>query len=83
MLPMLDRVVVSSRLADETVKYVVRLTTPPCEKDSPESVHYRFSLVQAVVENPFLIDCGPNRFETLRVFFNGNCWILEAEAVGK
>lgn len=41
----------------------------------------RFELLRMVVDNPDLITCGAARFEQLRVFYDGDKWVLEASAV--
>lgn len=81
--PPIERFTSSSKMSDETFRHVVKLTTPYCEEHSEDSVFYRFGLLTAVSGNPDLINCGPLRFDRLKVFYDGQRWVLEAEAVGR
>lgn len=68
---------------DTQFRHTIRLYGPECSLDDDKSVLIRFGLLQAVVDNPALIDCGGVRFEKLTVFYDQNKgrWTLEASAI--
>jgi len=41
---------------------------------------HQFHLLNTVVENPGLLDCGSSIFQTLKMHHNGNCWVITLEA---
>lgn len=77
----IQRNVVRSELSDSKAKYTVRLCSPMCGRNDQESIMLRFELLRMVIDNPDLITCGAARFEQLRVFYDGDKWVLEASAV--
>jgi hypothetical protein len=77
----IQRSVVRSELSDSRAKYTVRLISPVCGLHEPESIMLRFELLRMVVDNPDLIACGGSRFEQLKVFYDGDKWVLEVSAV--
>jgi hypothetical protein len=79
----LDRSISKSAHTDTKFRYTVRLWGPMCDLEDEKSILIRFGLLQAVIDNPALIDCGGSRFDKLTVYYDQNKgrWTLEASAI--
>lgn len=40
-------------------------------------------MLKAIANNPGMMDCGSLPFQTLKMFHDGEKWIIELEAVGQ
>lgn len=78
----MKRTVYEVPMADNKTRFRVRLEGDPCEPDRPQEYlyHQRYLLSQ-IAENPALTTCGFQTFQTLKIYFNGMCWVADAEAV--
>ncbi len=77
----MNRIVTDRDIGDGNVRYRVRIESDSCEKDSPLANQFRYMLLQNIVDNPALITCGFEPFQTLRMAHNGQCWVIEVEAI--
>lgn len=59
-----------------TVKYI----GDPCPSVGHAARAGQFTLLQAVIENPGLLDCGLVPFQTMSMVHNGNQWVITLEA---
>jgi hypothetical protein len=62
-------------------RHMVRLEGPFVSMGTREFEEERYNLLKDLVQFPELLECGPARFQTLKVSYNGNSWIAELEAV--
>lgn len=67
-------------IAPGRVRYKIRVTHDDCPKGTHEAMVRQFLFIQWLANNYDLLNCGPTRFETLRIFHDGICWVAEAEA---
>ena len=77
----MNRIVTDRDIGDGNTRYRVRIESDPCEKDSPLANQFRYMLLQNIVDNPVLVACGLEPFQTLRMAHNGQCWVIEVEAI--
>jgi hypothetical protein len=68
-------------IADGKTRVRVRVESDECDPGSAEYHHHRRYLLTAISEQPMLIDCGLQGFDTLKVYHNGFNWVADAEAV--
>jgi hypothetical protein len=50
-------------------------------KGSAEFEHARYQMLVAIANDPSLLHCGDSHFETLKMFHNGQRWIVETEVL--
>jgi hypothetical protein len=77
----IERKTFASDLGDNLKKYTTRLFSADCEQYTDDGYKLKFNLLQAVTSNPGLADCGPSRFDTLKMYYDGRRWVLELSAV--
>ena len=67
------------------IRYRAIIESNECPERGPHSLLERSALLTAVVDNPSLLDCGPLVFDTMKMYHNGQVWIIEVEAteIGK
>lgn len=68
-------------LGENLERYTVRLESPALSR---ETMHMKrklvFDMLRDIYDNPALVACGQYDFEKLQIHFNGERWVIEAEA---
>ena len=72
----LTRVVIAPGL----VRYSVRLTGDDCPQGTHEAKVQQYNFIQWLANNMPLLDCGPEKFESLSIRHNGTCWEANAQS---
>jgi hypothetical protein len=73
----------SARVTEVENRYSVRLEDEPSPVDGIENRERQKEMLRAVANNPGMMDCGSLRFQTLKMFHDGEKWVIELEAVGQ
>lgn len=69
-------------LTETKTRVRVRVESDPCEPEERQKFLWlRNHLLQTIADNPSMMDCQLEPFETLKVYHNGDCWVADAEAV--
>lgn len=76
----MKRTITKIKLSDGLNKNVVRFESLPCQSDIQKNTFQR-ELLSIITDNPEMMHCGSSRFESLKMFFKDNKWIIEMEAV--
>ena len=63
-------------------RYRVTFESDPAPVGTPDYRVVQRALLQSLLDNPGLLDCGMNPFQTLKMTHNGETWTVEIEAVG-
>jgi hypothetical protein len=71
----------STKMDDHQERIRVRIESDPCEKGSLLAREYKMSLLHNLAANPSLLQCGDQDFQTMKMFHNGDRWLIEAEAL--
>ena len=61
-------------------KITVKYTGIPCSSVGIQARAGQMMLLQSVIENPGLLDCGLVPFQTMTMVHNGNAWVITLEA---
>lgn len=61
-------------------KITVKYTGLPCSSVGMSARQGQMMLLQSVIENPGLLDCGLVPFQTMSMTHNGNAWVIILEA---
>lgn len=69
------------RFDDRNFRWKTKLVSDQCIADSFEGRNVLADMLHAIASQPDLVSCGGQRFETLRVFHDGSCWVFEADAI--
>lgn len=69
-----------TKVGDTSIRYRTRIEDDECPPDSDESRMRQYLFLRMLGDNYSLLDCGLNKFQQLRVFHSGMCWVAEAEA---
>jgi len=62
-------------------RYRLSYETDPCEAGSVAGRNAQFDLLRTLADQPQLCYCGPMFFDTLKVYHNGSCWVVEMESL--
>ena len=68
-------------LDDDTVRTRARIESDACEKGSLHARQIATSLFQNIADDPSLLLCGYEQFQTLKMHHNGERWVIELEAI--
>lgn len=71
----------SSLTSSESI-HQVTYETPTCENEK-EATYWRIELLQRIANTQGLVDVGFSQFETLKMFFDRDHWVVVMEAKGK
>jgi len=77
----MQRILTSTDLGENRVRYRVRIESDKCETGSTMEEPFKQMLLQNFADNPSLLTCGAVPFQTLKMAHNGLNWIVEAEAI--
>ncbi len=77
---MIERKVTRVVIAPGSVRYSVRVTGEECTKGTHHAKVEQFHFIQWIANNMHLVDCGPEKFESLSIRHNGTCWEANAQA---
>jgi hypothetical protein len=70
------------RLTDGENKYVSRIEDEPSAQFTIAAKIRQVAVLTTLATTPGLTDCGTLPFQTLKMWHDGNRWIIELEAVG-
>lgn len=76
----MKRCVSELRIGEGQIRYRTRLEDEFSEKGSDQAREQQYFFLRQLLDNPTLLDCGLQRFQTLKIFHSGTQWICEAEA---
>lgn len=63
------------------VRYSIVITGEDCPKDTMEAEARQMQFLEWIAGNQELLRCGIKRWEKInRIYHNGRCWQLDAEA---
>jgi hypothetical protein len=73
----------TNRVPLDNINYrtIVKFRSDNVEFGTPD---YRFAqrqILSDLLGNPGLLECGNQPFEKLRMYHDGECWVVELEAV--
>ena len=77
---MIERKVTRVVISPGTVRYSVRVTGEECIPNTHEAKIQQYHFIQWLAGNMHLVDCGPEKFESLSIRHNGQCWEANAQA---
>jgi hypothetical protein len=77
----MNRIVRHIPIGDSRIRTTVRLEGEDCSPQTPQALLLQRVLFQTLADNFDLLNCGLEPFQTLRVFHDGQRWIVEVEAV--
>jgi hypothetical protein len=77
---MIERKVTRVVIAPGLVRYSVRVTGDDCPKGTHLAKVQQYNFFQWLAGNMHLLDCGPEKFEVLRIHHNGTCWQVDVQA---
>ncbi len=83
MRRVLNKVQVEETKDDSSWRWMLEIYDEPSEHGSDAMNRRQFEFLQALLERPDLLHCGPARFEKLTVEHNGQCWVAKAHAVAR
>lgn len=79
----MNRKVSKMDIGPDEVRYRTTLESDDCIEKTPESVFFQFELLRMIGTDPSLTACGLSHFQSLKMWHNGERWIIEVEAVEK
>lgn len=62
-------------------RYRLFYESEACEASSVPGRNEQFDILKQLAENPQLCYCGNVLFDTMKIFHNGSCWVVELEAL--
>lgn len=68
-------------IGEGVVRYKTKLESEQCEFGTHQARVVQSNVLQMITDNPSLVACGPSAFDRLSISHNGNCWVVECEAV--
>jgi hypothetical protein len=77
----MKRCVSAIKIGEGQIRYKTRLEDEYSEKGSDQAREQQYFFIRQILDNLVLLDCGMQRFQTLKVFHSGVQWIAEAVAV--
>jgi hypothetical protein len=69
------------RVGRTQIRHMVTYRGDPCPEEGPESWLRQAQLLRTIADSSELCKCGPSRFQKMRMFYSGNEWVIELEAV--
>ena len=69
------------RFDDKQVRWKTRITSDPCFPDTFEGRTVLANLLHAIADQPDLVSCGGQRWQTLKIFHDNTSWVFEADAI--
>lgn len=77
----LTKIQVGEGLKTNEWRYTTTVEDDPSEQGSDAAHMRQMWFLQMLVDQPALLLCGTERFETLRVYHSGRAWVAIAQAV--
>jgi ATP-dependent Zn protease len=62
-------------------RHSITLSSDPVVAGALDMFQKQHDMLRTLVEQPEMMNCGPARFEKLRMFFTGSEWVVEMESV--
>lgn len=75
------RTVNSRDMNDGTTRTRVKIEGDDTPAEGLVHEQTKWSLLQNIVDNPALVDCGYNSFQRFLMYHDGSRWIIEVEAI--
>jgi hypothetical protein len=60
----------------------VTITSTPCEPEGQQSLAIRQHLMESITYQRKLLQCGFATWQKLRMYHNGESWVVDVEATG-
>jgi hypothetical protein len=79
---MLSRKIVSTPVSDSESLYKVTMLSEDAPINNPLYHYLQFEMLQQLVNNRDLAIAGPNFFQKLNMFHNGERWVIELTLIG-
>ncbi len=77
---MKTRSVHATKTGDNTLRVRLRIEDVPSMGDSSIAHERQRALLQSLLDQPALMNCGSVPFQKMRMFHSGTAWVIEAEA---
>lgn len=61
-------------------RHMVTLTSDTVVAGVLDMYQKQYDMLRTLVDQPEMMNCGPTRFEKMRMYFTGSEWVLELEA---
>ena len=68
-------------LQNGKTRHIVIIKDDPVDPSQIDLDSRQFLFLQILAQSPDVLTCGPVRWEKLRLYFSGQEWVAEAEAV--
>lgn len=68
-------------IGEGQLRATVRLEGEMCDPDTFQYRYYQSEMLRVAHDSPALLECAMAPFQTLRMFHDGEKWIIEAEAI--
>jgi hypothetical protein len=68
-------------ISDHQTRYKLTYESLPCEPTAVAGRVEQMHMLQTLTDQPGLCYCGNVPFDTLKVYHNTICWVIEMEAV--
>lgn len=78
----MNRTLKQVRLNDSESRYIVRIEDVPSASKTQEARMRQYDLLKTLTSTPGLLDCGNLAFQSLKMWHDGEKWIIEMEATG-
>ena len=70
------------KLNDTEFRYVVRIEDDPSPANTQLSKFRQRDFLRALIDTHGLMDCGNQVFQSMKMWHDGEKWLMELEAVG-
>jgi hypothetical protein len=71
------------KLVDGQSKYVSRIEGDACQPNTIGAKFLQLQLLDQLAHTPGMIDCGNLPYQTMKMFHDGEKWVVELEAIGE
>lgn len=78
----MNRTLKQVRINDSESRYVVRIEDEPSVPKTMGARLRQYELLKTLTSTPGLMDCGNLPYQSMRMWHDGEKWIIEMEATG-
>ncbi len=73
--------IAQSRYDENKMRVRLTVESDECHREELKSRFVKVELLRYVADDPSFSACGGQDFDTMKMYHNGVCWVMEFEAI--